>query len=353
MKILHTADIHLNEYQGERWKVLEELLKIGKEQKIDLFIISGDLFDKGINAEKLKPKIRDLFTNTGFKILLISGNHDKEAYRDDMYLGDDIIFIDDLNNPYKVQDLVIWGLPFETCTKEETLLKLHLLKDKLDIEKKNILLYHGELLDAFFRPEDFGNEGIERYMPAKLSYFKGLKIDYVLAGHFHSQFNLWKLPEGGFFVYPGSPISITKKEIGMRHINLFEVGNPPREEPILTLHYEEVVIYLDPFVDDHPLKVIRGNIQKLHPQARIILTVKGYIDINKVGISESDLAKEIKSLISNKCESMKLEFQNISRILEDDLYKGFEDKIKKSKYKEEKKDEMRNIAIKAMMEVLH
>lgn len=59
MKILHTADIHLRERHDERWKALQKIIEIGKREKIDVLAISGDLFDKGIDAEKLRPHIRD------------------------------------------------------------------------------------------------------------------------------------------------------------------------------------------------------------------------------------------------------------------------------------------------------
>jgi len=44
MKILHTADLHLKEYGDERWETLQKLIDIAKKEKIDLFVICGDLF---------------------------------------------------------------------------------------------------------------------------------------------------------------------------------------------------------------------------------------------------------------------------------------------------------------------
>ena len=73
MKILHTADIHLREYDDDRWKTLQKLIEIGKQEKVEIFVISGDLFDKDIDAENLRPKIREIFSNTGFKNRLSSG----------------------------------------------------------------------------------------------------------------------------------------------------------------------------------------------------------------------------------------------------------------------------------------
>ena len=174
MKILHTADIHLRKHEDERWKALKKLIEIGKQENIEIFVISGDLFDKGIDAETLRPEIRDIFSNTGFKILLIPGNHDNESYKSGMYFGEDIIVLNDLNSPFEYKDSVIWGLPFEVIEGTEILSRLKYLAGKFKKDKKNILLYHGELLDTSFSRNDFGEEGEERYMPVKLSYFQDL-----------------------------------------------------------------------------------------------------------------------------------------------------------------------------------
>ncbi|UCC96085.1 MAG: metallophosphoesterase, partial [Candidatus Omnitrophota bacterium] len=177
-------------------------------------VISGDLFDKDIDAETLRPKIREIFSGTGFKIILLPGNHDSEAYKSGMYFGEDAFILTNLNVPFEYSTVRIWGLPFEPIEGGKILSKLRSLASNLAMDKENILLYHGELLDTFFSRRDFGDEGDERYMPVKLSYFGDLDIDYVLAGHFHSKFDVRKLENGGYFVYPGSPISITKGEIG-------------------------------------------------------------------------------------------------------------------------------------------
>ena len=349
MKILHTADIHLREHGDERWKALQKLIEIGKKEKIGIFVISGDLFDKGINAENLRPKIRDVFSNNGFKIVLIPGNHDVDSYKD-MYFGEDAIVLTKVNPLFEYENVRIWGMPFERIEGEKILGKLHSIRDELDTNKKNIILYHGELIDVFHSRKDFGDEGEERYMPVKLSYFKDLNVDYILAGHFHSNFDVRMLERGGYFVYPGSPISITKREIGQRKINLFEVGKPPKEYLLDTPHFEEVVIELDPLKDKNPLEIVRTHIEKVHPKASIILTIKGYINSEEIKMKEPELVKQIKRIIKGKCVEKHLGFQDIHIILEDDLFKSFTSKLEQTDYSEEKKKQMRDIAIEAMME---
>jgi len=351
MKILHTADIHLREYGDERWKTLQRLIEIGKKEKIELFVISGDLFDKGIDAEILRPKIREIFSKNGFKIILIPGNHDREAYKSGMYFGGDTIILTDLNDHFEYKDLIIWGLPFEPMEGEKILNKLHSLANNLATDKRNILLYHGELLDAFFSRKDFGEEGEGRYMPVKLSYFKDLNVDYVLAGHLHSKFDMWTLENGGYFVYPGSPVSITKREIGRRKANIFEVGKPPKEYFLDTPHFEEVIIELDPFVEKNPVEIIKKHLKGVHSEASIILTIKGYINSEKIKISEVELVKQIKEIIKGEpVVGEHLEFRDIHTILEGDLFKSFIKKLEQTDYDEKKKKQLRELAIKAMME---
>lgn len=352
MKILHTADLHLREYKDERWETLEELITIGKETKIEIFVVSGDLFDKDIDAESLRPQIRDIFSNNDFKVVLICGNHDSASYKSGLYFGEDVIILTNLMNPFEYQDVSIWGMPYESTEKEEVLNKLRTLAKVLNPQKKNILLYHGELLDAFFSRKDFGDEGEKRYMPVKLSYFKNLNIDYVLAGHFHAKFDIRRLENRGYFIYPGSPVSITKRETGRRKINIFEVGKPPGEYPLDTPHFEEVVIEFNPFRDKNPTKVLEKYFNNLHTKAKVILTVKGFLNSETIGMSEIELKNRIKKIATKKCiEEPHYEFRDMRVIFEDDLFKKFVKELEQTDYNEEERKQMLNTAIKAMMEV--
>ena len=350
MKILHTADIHLREHRGDRWNTLQKLIKIGKQERIEIFVISGDLFDKGIDAENLRPKIREIFSNNGFKIVLIPGNHDCSSYKGGMYFGEDTIILSDLSSPFEYKNTRIWGMPFEPIEGEKILIRLHSLVNNLTADKKNILLYHGELLDAFFSRRDFGDEGEERYMPIKLSYFKDLNIDYVLAGHFHSKFDVMTLENGGYFVYPGSPISISKRETGQRKVNVFEVGEPPKEYSLNTPYFEELIIEFDPHKDKKPLETVKASFKGLRPETKVILTLKGYINGKEIEMSETEIKNRIKEITGGKCVEAHYEFRDIQTILEDDLFKKFLDKLEQTDYEQEKRNRMREIAIKALME---
>jgi DNA repair exonuclease SbcCD nuclease subunit len=349
LKVLHTADIHLRAFGDERWAALETILSVAKKHKISILAISGDLFDAKIDAEELRPKIRDVFSNNGFDIVLIPGNHDCNVCKD-MYFGADATVLTDLDKPFGKGNIRIWGLPFENIQTEQVIEKIQCLKARFDKEYTNILLYHGELLDAFFSRKDFGEEGEQRYMPLKLSYFKDVDVDYVLSGHFHSTFSVRTLETGGYFVYPGSPVSVTKKETGQRMVNIFEVGKKPTPYALDTHHFEEVTVAFDPFKEEHPVDTVKGILARAHPSARVILTIGGFIDSQATGMKEPDLVAALNKATKEKCEEVHFEFKEIHSILGDDLFKSFSQKLDHCELDEEKKKQLRDLAIRAMME---
>ena len=59
--------------------------------------------DKGIDAERLRPHIREIFSKTGFKILIIPENHDAGSFESGLYYGEDAIILSD--------DYTVFSLP--------------------------------------------------------------------------------------------------------------------------------------------------------------------------------------------------------------------------------------------------
>jgi len=349
MKILHTSDIHLMNLDDDRWKTLLRLLEIGKQEEIDLFVISGDLFDKDVAADELRTKIRSAFSGNNFKIIILPGNHDNESYKSGYHYGDDIIIINDLEKPYEYMNIRIWGLPYENLDGDEVLERIYGMKNKFTDDKTNILLYHGELVDTFFARNDFGEEGEKRYMPVRLSYFNDLNIDYILAGHFHTRFDVWQINDNKYFVYPSSPISITKKEVGVRKINLFEIGNPPKAYILDTPYFENINIKFDPIEDLKPLEKVAKSIEDAPSHAKICLKIEGYLNCIGIGTNEEDLISDLREMFSSKCYEINYEFKDISTILEDDLFKKSFKRLKDRNINEIKENKMRELLIKGMM----
>ncbi|AZA82059.1 exonuclease sbcCD subunit D [Chryseobacterium lactis] len=86
MKILHTADWHLGKRLDrfsrleEQVLVMEEIISIADDEKVDLVIVAGDLFDSfnpSVEAVELFYKtLKRLSQNGKRPVIAISGNHD-------------------------------------------------------------------------------------------------------------------------------------------------------------------------------------------------------------------------------------------------------------------------------------
>ena len=348
MKILHTADLHLNTTNPERWEALEQLVALAVREQVDLFLIAGDLFDRNIEAENLRARLRAALGDNDLTTVILPGNHDYQSYRSGLYFGENVYVINSWAEPLDFGNISIWGLPFEKIEGERLAGRLREMGSLMDKRRQNILLFHGELLDAFYSTRDVGDEGHKRYMPAHLSYFISLPVKYVLAGHFHSSYKGWEIGEDSLFIYPGSPVSVTSRETGRRMANLIVGDNRPSEVALDTFHYEDLTVQLDPFNDEDPLLIIEKRLQQIHPAARILLTVQGLYDGSRLGLNENELAEGIKRVAAEKLAGAALEnFTDVRHVLEDDLFKTFIARLELETYTSLDKNRIRELAIKA------
>ena len=92
MRILHTADWHLNDRLGridrtdDLRKAVERVAVYCREQKVDVLLVAGDLFSELARPDALRETIRhwqDVFADFlagGGTILALTGNHDNENF---------------------------------------------------------------------------------------------------------------------------------------------------------------------------------------------------------------------------------------------------------------------------------
>ncbi len=352
MSILHTADLHLTDDNEERWAALDELIMIANQERVSALVICGDLFDHHSEAEKLRGRLRAAIGKSSFQTIILPGNHDHRSYRSGLYFGENVSVISSWEEPVYLEEAVIWGLPYEQISGEKLVSRLQEISRKMKPEHLNYLLFHGELLDAYFSREDMGNEGDKRYMPVKLSYFEALPLQHVLAGHFHSRFVSWKIPGGGLFTYPGSPVAVTRRETGARKANLVKAGHDPVEIKLNTDHYEEVVIDLDPFETEDPRKLLERELLHSHPRAKILLTVKGLFNGFTLGLTEDEMVSEIKGMAGERLADQPLFiFSDVRHLLEDDLFKKFLNRINKMDSSQQQKEEITELLITAFRAV--
>jgi exonuclease SbcD len=349
VRIVHTADIHLRAVGDERWSALETIVRHAEDDDAALMVVSGDMFDSHAGAQRLKVPLRELFEGASFPIVILPGNHDAGFLSGGDFFGENVTVLGDASQFVDVEDVRVLGLPFEKIIGERVIERLFSVRANVSKDRINILLYHGELIDVVFSREGFGEEEGSAYMPVRLSFFDGMGVDYVLAGHLHSNFDVHQF-DGGYFVYPGSPVSITKKETGVRKINSFEVGKPPESIDIDTHHYIDMVVKLDPFTMIDPIEEIRRRIRDCRSSACILLTVSGFVNLSRLRKTESELAAEIQAVRTSQVESIVSKWRDVGAILTDDVFERFEKKLFEGNLTEVRKARIRDLVIESMME---
>jgi len=349
MKILHTADIHLREKGDERWQALARVLEVGEVRGASVVAISGDLFDHETRVDDLKNPLRDLFETSKSNFVIIPGNHDGEAIRRGDFFGANVSLLTAPGQWVDIDDVRLFGLPFDREGGDKALNQILSMKGSLKQDGTNIVLFHGELVDMMFTSDGYGEGEESGYMPVKLSYFAGMGIDYVLAGHFHSNFDIHTF-DGGYFVYPGSPVSHTRKETGPRSVNLFETGGPPSAVTLDTPYYEPVVVDLDPFGGVDPLEAIRGGMAAADPNARLLVTVGGLVDLGALGCTESEFADAVARLLPERAAPPAHEWRDITRVVDDELFARSMEKLESKDIEDKEKDGIRRLIIRSLME---
>lgn len=349
MKILHTADIHLKQVGDSRWRALEHLLRIAGERRVSVVAISGDMFDRYIDAPKLKAPLRDLFHQHSVPVVILPGNHDARAIDDGDYYGDNVTVITRSDWFVDFDDVRVFGLPFEKIEGDEVIEKLLWIRDKTRSDGANVLLYHGELLDMVHARDGFGNEDLNMYMPVRLSYFDDLGLDYVLAGHFHSSFEVRRYRDG-YFVYPGSPVSITRKETGVRKANLFEVGKQPMPLELDTTYFHEIAVKLNPLDRADPVDEVEKQLHARDKNARILVRVTGFVDLLSIGKDERELHKAIGALMTPDIEDITQRWRDVGLILQNDLFGRCMGKLDVSGITGDRLERVKELIMESMME---
>ncbi len=350
MKIVHTADIHIAAKNDARWAALVEILRLCREQKADALVISGDLFDSAAAAQALRGQLRELFAECPFHTFIIPGNHDQNGFADVPFLGENVTIFGNLQEPVTLKDICFWGFPYEDLNEIQILQRLRQASGRTEAGKTHILLFHGELIDAAGDWSAYGEEGSRRYLPVRLSFFRDLGWQYILAGHFHSAFDVHRVRDNAYFVYPGSPIAITRREVGVRRVTLLEPGKAPRALPLKTPFFEHLAIHLQPYPAVNPVEGIRQALENLPPNGQLLLTVSGYFDGAVLGVSEADLHRQITETAGERAAALNLRFQDIGSLLKDDLYQLFVQKLEAETTDEDRRKRVGEWVIRAMVE---
>ena len=226
MKFVHTADTHLGfevtkrshvHPEGRIWRAetiynnFLTVVRYALDQEVDLFIHSGDLFNKYYipreNLDHLTRPVLEL-ARAGIPVLVIPGNHERSEFPYDLFHGSPGIFVFDRPKSLSLVldgfSVGIAGFPFIRNDSKRTFLKALMETEYSGLRSDlNLLVTHQAFDMATVGPVDFifrpgRSDTVSRHTIP-------LDFDYIAAGHIHRfQILTHPLKPALPFVYPGS-----------------------------------------------------------------------------------------------------------------------------------------------------
>ena len=211
MKIIHTADLHLdssmkthldsqkaNERRNELTLNFSRLCDTAEDLGVKAIIIAGDLFDTGSVSKKVANAVlMQINKHSGIHFYYLKGNHDKNSFIGYIKSVGEVpanlfTFTDSwqsyvMNPDTQDKKIVLYGAEFNENANELTTVF------EADLNDINIVTLHGQENEY---------SGRDRADIVNLSSLRDRGIDYLALGHVH-EFKLKELDSRGVYCYPG------------------------------------------------------------------------------------------------------------------------------------------------------
>ena len=227
IRLLHTADLHLDSpfdalseekaalRRREQRELLRSLARICAEQRVDIALLAGDLFDSDAAWAETEELLRLTLSEMAVPVFISPGNHD--YYRAGgrwarMALPGNVHVFSSPDFEAVTLDALgarVWGAAFTDNYREGSLAELRIPRQS---EFTDIVCLHGEV----------GAHG-SRYNPMTEREIAATGADYVALGHNHSFSGLRKAG-GSYYAWPGCPEGRGFDECGEKGVIIADVG---------------------------------------------------------------------------------------------------------------------------------
>jgi exonuclease SbcD len=326
-RLVHTADVHLHPDAPERRDALAAVLERAEALDADAVTIGGDCFEDEVAAERLRPELRSLFADRPFPVVLIPGNHDRDAFEGDAFFGPAVRPA--TAEPFEqlalaAADIRLTAVPYTPTLSDDRLVAL---RDREPFDGLDCLLVHCSLEAPGATAEaGAGEEDATRYAPVTRSELAALEFDVVLAGHYHGA-NRVALPNDdgpdGTFVYPGTPASVTRSETGPRSFAVVDDDATPivQLDRLDAFHYDELSITVRPGGADDALATVSEHVERWDDRevdARI--DVGGFVDRD-----ETEFAAEVAEASGDVPHDN--EVRSATPLLQHPIYREFDARL--------------------------
>lgn len=279
MKLLHLADLHIGKIIYEQSLIedqkyiLNEVLKIVQENKIDAVLISGDVYDRSIPpldaVDVLNEFLNNLIKGLKVKVFIIAGNHDSKErlnFGSKIFESDGLYIQTTYNGEIKkvtLEDefgpLNIYMLPFikpidvkkyfeeGKVNSYDDAIKAVIERENINTNERNILMAHQFVTSNAVEPETCESEVINVGGVDNVDSSNFDRFDYVALGHIHGPQRIGK----DTIRYSGTLLKYSFSEIN-------------HNKSVVIINAEDEINYeLLPIVPKRDMRKIEGPIEEL------------------------------------------------------------------------------------------
>ena len=322
MKFAHIADLHIGKrvhdfsmLEDQRY-ILEEMLRIFDEEKVEGVLIAGDVYDKTVPSAEAVQVFDDFITKLAkmeMPIYMICGNHDSAerlAFGAQLFENDGVYISPVYEGEVKkveVEDVYgtvnIWLLPFlkpatvrhalqreDINTYEEGVVAA-LQGCEIDTEQRNILVAHQFVTGADRSDsEETSVGGLDNVSEEVFEDF-----DYVALGHIHRAQKMGRET----LRYSGTPLKYSFSEADhKKSVTILELLEKGRVE-----------IHVVPLVPRRDMRKMRGTYMEV--TAKDAYTEENKMDYLQITLTdEEDVPGALQKLRTVYSNLMRLEYDN-------------------------------------------
>ncbi|MCF0258285.1 MAG: exonuclease SbcCD subunit D [Erysipelotrichaceae bacterium] len=326
MKFMHLSDLHLGKSLGDfdliddQKYILDRLIEICREKKVDAVLIAGDVYDKSIPSEAatglLDRFLKELVEN-GIAVYLISGNHDSD---DRLNFGSSLfmssqVYINSVFSGTMAKNIMedeygtlnVYSLPFVKASQVrhyypdqeiknyEDAVRTVIEQAGINEKERNLMIAH-QFVAGNSDPEMSGSEGLGTQtvgLVEKIGWNVFDGFDYAALGHIHAPQKIGR----NEVRYAGSPLKYSLSEVNSRKsvpiIDMKEKGN--------------VQIELVPLIPLRDIRHITGTLRELLDPKN----VKSPEDFIYATLTDEDEEPNLKGIFSQTYpNTVKIDYDN-------------------------------------------
>lgn len=344
MKLMHLADLHLGKNLLEQSMIedqkyiLDRIVDVVVDKKIDIVMIAGDVYDKGIpsiEAVNLFSSFLTRLYKLSVKVLVISGNHDSKdrlSFGNELFVDNDVYIEGFFNGSLRKEvfeddygRLNIYMLPFVKpadvrvyypeiiINSYNDAVKFIIENTKIDKRERNIIMIHQFVtamgIDVMRSDsETISLGGIDNIDVSLFNDF-----DYVAMGHIHGAQRLIR----DTIRYAGSPLKYSFSEVNQR-----------KSVPVIEFNDKnDINIDLIELIPFRNMRIIKGPIAQL--LNKDVYNIGNRDDYISAIITDDDyIVDAIGKLRKIYKNILKLEYKNSRTVNENNCINNCDEDIK-------------------------